>query len=395
MEVDRLEFWPENPRWLPAEGEAALRRSMLEDPEMLRAKPLLVLPDATVLWGNQRLLVGRKLGLKTLPGRTVSGLTRTQEKTWALRDNASYGAWDPRPLGEMLAELESEGVELVLTGLTSADLDRYLAPFVAPTDPDAAPGLPDGEPESRRGELYRLGKHCLLCADSTQSEIVAGLLGTERAEVLLTDPPYGVDYVGKTDRRLRISNDDADGLPGLLADVFDAVDGVLAPSARFYVASPVGPRGTVFRAALDQVGWQFHQELVWVKNSPVLGHSDYLIQHEAFLYGWKPGPGRAGRGRHKGSRWYGDNRQTSVLFFDRPARSDAHPTIKPVALLEAMLRNSSRRGDIVLDPFAGSGSTLIACERLDRRCFAIEIDPAYCDVIRRRYREFIGDGDDG
>ena len=189
---------------------------------------------------------------------------------------------------------------------------------------------------------------------------------------------------------MRIRNDDPGGLPGLLADAFAATDPVLAPSGRFYVAAPTGPRGTSFRLELERVGWQLHQELVWVKNSPVLGHSDYHNQHETFLYGWKPGPGRAGRGRHKGSRWYGDNRQTSTLFFDRPARSEAHPTMKPVALLEALLRNSSRRGDIVFDPFAGSGSTLIACERLARRCFAIEIDPAYCDVIRRRYREYVG-----
>ena len=208
----------------------------------------------------------------------------------------------------------------------------------------------------------------------------------------LTDPPYGVDYVGKTAQRA----DDQKRRPGRAAR--SARRRVRRRPTRcwrrrraFYVAAPTGPRGTIFRLALDQVGWRFHQELVWVKNSPVLGHSDYQLQHEAFLYGWKPGPGRAGRGRHKGRRWYGDNRQTSVLFFDRPARSEAHPTMKPVALLEAMLRNSSRRGDIVFDPFAGSGSTLIACERLGRRCFAIEIDPGYCDVIRRRYREFVGD----
>jgi DNA modification methylase len=248
-----------------------------------------------------------------------------------------------------------------------------------------------GQLDSRPGEIYEIGRHRLLCGDAREPELVAGLLGQERAEALLCDPPYGIDYVGKTKQRLRIRNDNAEGLPDLLTGVFGSVDAVLSPSAPFYVASPVGPRGTVFRTAIDEVGWRFHQELIWVKNSPVVGHSDYHLQHEAFLYGWKPGPGRPGRGRHRGTRWYGDNKQTSVLFFDRPARSSDHPTMKPVALLEAMLKNSSRRGEIVLDPFAGSGSTLIACERLNRRCFAIEIDPRYCDVIRRRYREFTGE----
>jgi DNA modification methylase len=315
------------------------------------------------------------------------GLTRVEEMTWALRDNNTFGLWDARSLGEMLAELAGGGVDLVLTGFSSADLDRYLAPFAASADPDDAPELPAGKPDSRPGEIYPLGRHLLLCGDATRPELVSSLLGDEEAEVLLTDPPYGVEYVGKTRARLTIENDDAAELPRLLTDALGAANAVMAPSARFYVACAVGPHGTAFRTAIDEVGWSFHQELVWVKNSPVVGHSDYHLQHESFLYGWKPGPGRPGRGRHRGSRWFGDNRQTSVLFFDRPARSEAHPTMKPVALLEAMLRNSSRRGDVVLDPFCGSGSTLIACERLDRRCFAVEIDPAYCDVIRRRYRE--------
>jgi DNA modification methylase len=128
-----------------------------------------------------------------------------------------------------------------------------------------------------------------------------------------------------------------------------------------------------------------------VKNSPVLGHSDHHFQHEDILYGWKPGEGRPGRGRHKGSRWYGDNRQSTAFFCNRPARSAEHPTMKPVALLGSQLQNSSRRGDIVIDAFAGSGSTLIACEQFDRRCFAVELDPHYCDVIRARYRNFTHD----
>jgi DNA modification methylase len=148
----------------------------------------------------------------------------------------------------------------------------------------------------------------------------------------------------------------------------------------------------VFRQAVVDVGWHLHETLVWCKQAPTLGHSDYQPAHEDILYAWKSGPGRPGRGRHSGSKWYGDNAQTTVFHIDRPTRNAVHPTMKPVALIEAMLRNSSRRGDVVLDPFAGSGSTLIACERLGRRCFAVELDPAYCDVIRDRYQEFVRNG---
>ncbi len=166
------------------------------------------------------------------------------------------------------------------------------------------------------------------------------------------------------------------------------MDAVLAASARFYIASPGGLPGLTFRQAVVDVGWHLHQSLVWCKDRPTLAHSDHQPQHEDILYGWKPGQGRPGRGRHAGSRWYGGNSQPTVFHVRRPARNEIHPTMKPVALVEAMLRNSSLRGDLVLDPFAGSGSTLIACERLGRRCFAVELDATYCDVIRRRYAEF-------
>ena len=187
---------------------------------------------------------------------------------------------------------------------------------------------------------------------------------------------------------MTIRNDDGNASE-LLAAALHAVDPWLAPSARFYLCAPGGPLGTGFRLALDEVGWHLHQTLVWVKNRFVLGHGDHQLQHEDILYGWKPGPGRPGRGRHNGTRWQGGNTASSVFFVDRPARSEVHPTMKPVALIAAQLQNSSLRGDAVLDLFAGSGSTMIACQQTGRRCFAVELDPAYCDVIRQRYEEYV------
>jgi DNA modification methylase len=238
--------------------------------------------------------------------------------------------------------------------------------------------------------VYELGPHRLLCGDARDQDAISALCGERGVEVLWTDPPYGVDYEGKTRDRLRIENDHADAVAPLLTGVFAAVDPILAPCARLYLCAPAGALGVTYANAITATGWRLHQQLIWVKQSLVLGRSDYHYQHEQILYGYTAGPGRPGRGRHKGSRWFGDNRQTSVFFVDKPAASREHPTMKPVELVEAHLRNSSRRGDTVLDPFAGSGSTLIACERLGRRCLAVELDPAYCDVIRHRYAQFTG-----
>lgn len=383
VHLTRLHPWPENPRTIRPERLEQLKQALAEDPAMLWARPLLALPDGTVIGGNQRLLAAQQLGWERIPVLTVD-LDETRARLWALRDNNAYGEWDEPALAELLEELQTDGVDLALAGFADSDLDRLLEGFGAIVDPDEAPDMPVGEPDSQPGEIYQLGVHRLACGDATDPVLLQRLLGTDRAEVLWTDPPYGVEYVGKTSRALRIRNDDA-AAGALLARALEAADPFLAESAPFHIASPSGPQGTAFRLAIEQAGWHHHQTLVWVKNSLVLGHSDHHQQHEDVLYGWKPGSGRPGRGRHKGSRWYGGNGESSVFFHDRPARSEVHPTIKPVGLISAQLRNSSLRGDLVLDPFAGSGSTLIACEHLGRRCVAVELDPAYCDVIRQRY----------
>jgi DNA modification methylase len=390
LPISQLRLWPENPRSITTSRLAELKQALEADPEMLWARPLIALPNGTVICGNQRLIAARELGWKTIPVITVD-LDRERARLWALRDNATYGVWDEPTLAELLAELAQDGVDLGLTGFETREIDRLLEGLEAPTDPDDVPPPPE-TPESRLGEVFELGPHRLLCGDARDEEALERLLLDEQAEVVWTDPPYGVDYVGKTKQKLRIQNDQPDGIPQLLHEAFPAVDTVLAPSARIYVASPGGLLGLVFRQAVVEAGWRLHQTLVWCKQTPTLAHSDYQPAHEDILYAWKPGPGRPGRGRHRGSKWYGDNSQTTVFHIDRPSRNADHPTMKPVALIEAMLRNSSRRGDIVLDPFAGSGSTLIACERLGRRCFAVELDPVYCDVIRRRYQEYVSHG---
>jgi DNA modification methylase len=204
--------------------------------------------------------------------------------------------------------------------------------------------------------------------------------------VLLTDPPYGVDYRGKTKRSLRIANDDGNGIADLLSETFPVLDKVLAPGTPIYLFHPAGPASAVFVKAFLDVGWQIRQGLVWVKDALVLGHGDYHFRHEPIIYGTTPG-GRLGRGR---ARWYGGHAQTSVFEVPRPRASLEHPTAKPVALISQLVANSSRIGDVVLDPFLGSGTTLIAAEQLGRRCCAIEIDARYADVAIARWEAFTG-----
>jgi DNA modification methylase len=213
-----------------------------------------------------------------------------------------------------------------------------------------------------------------------------------------TDPPYGVDYVGKTADAMTIQNDGADS--SVVLGAMRMASSALRPSAPFYIAHPAGPRASVFARIVEEVGWRVHQQLVWVKDSMVLGHSDYHYQHEPILYGYTSGDGRPGRGNHVGSKWYGDNAQVSVLAVDRPKRNADHPTSKPVELVRRCIRNSTRLADVVYDPFLGSGTTLIACETEGRRCFGLEIEPKYVDVIVARWEKISGgeailDGSDG
>ena len=302
------------------------------------------------------------------------------------------------PLAAM-ATAETEQLAALLAGLEPADdalralLDdlsrEYKLDGARPglVDPDYVPALPI-EPFVSRGDLYLLGDHRLLCGDSTDPGDVARLTEGTEADCLWTDPPYGVAYEGKTERHLRIRNDDPEMSDDVIAGAFRLAP--LAPSSPFYVSAPAGPRSAAFRAAIASVGWRLHQELVWVKGTIVLGHSDYQYGHEPILYGYAPGAGRPGRGRHPGSHWYGDNSQSSVLEYPKPAANRDHPTAKPMALVGHCLRNSTRPADLVYEPFAGSGSTLIAAEELRRRCHAMELDPRYAQVTIEGWQRFTG-----
>jgi DNA modification methylase len=379
-----------NPRTISRARLEALKRDLVADPEMLRARPLIVLPDGRVIAGNQRLRAVEELGWESVPV-VYADLDEGRAREWALRDNNVYGQWDEDALAEYLAEMVEVGAELARTGLTDRELERYLQRASGlVVDPEPAP-LPE-RPVSRPGEVYELGVHRLLCGDATDGEQVAVLMAEELADVLWTDPPYGVSYADKNaflneiDRGNRVQRPiehdhcSPEEMAVFWRSAFTAVRPVLRPGASYYVTGPQG--GDLLchlLAALRGSGFPLRHMLVWAKNHHVLGRCDYHYQHEPVLYGWVDGT----------HDFHGPPGETSLWQIDRPRESRLHPTMKPVELVARAIRNSSRPGETVLDPFAGAGSTLLAAEQLGRRAFLVEIDPGYCDVIRQRYQDWL------
>lgn len=362
----------------------------------------------------------------------------------ALNRTTELGGWVDESLLALLDEIERDEAvgfdDDALEDLRSS-VGAARAARAKLSDPDDVPTMRKSA-RSRLGDVWQLGAHRVICGDATDPSVLDALMAGDRADVLWTDPPYGVSYVGKTGDALTIQNDGADDLRGLLEPAFSAARGALRPGAPFYVAAPPGPLQHIFESSLIAAGYDWRQILVWVKNALVLGRSDYHYRHESILYGFAPAPkghGRLGRG---GRHWHGDNRQTTVaavdvptaktrrgnatlrelckaiidgldedivvdpvelveaLFgggmgstvfeVDKPTASREHPTMKPTALIKAHLSNSARAGQLVLDLFGGSGSTLIACEALGMGARVVELDPLYVDVIVDRWEAVTG-----
>ncbi len=325
-----------------------------------------------------------------------------------------------------IADNRSSELSLSWDAATLEALDVDLAKFWTPeelgklsggtpippllVDENEVPEVPK-DPVTKLGDLYTLGDHMLLCGDSTSQADVGRLMDGWKARCMWTDPPYGVEYKGGTKNKLEILNDTPEGLAGLLAGAFAAANGVLEEGAAIYVAHPAGDLSITFGIAWRAAGWRMHQTLVWDKGGMVLGHSDYHYAHEPIYYGQTPGPGKTGKsGNYKdghdpifygytpgsgrsgrgGKGWFGNDSQRSILCYPKPQRSESHPTMKPVGLVEHCLGNSTAAGQIVLDLFGGSGTTLIACQKMGRRARLMELGPGYCDVIVARWEQATG-----
>jgi DNA modification methylase len=380
--------WPRNPRQIRKDQAKRLRESF---EQFGQVETIAIGPGCEVYNGHQRLAVlmeqhgaGYEVEVR-VSSRPLS--EKEREKLTVFLHEGAAGEWNMDELANWdLGDLADWGFDLDARGLE--------LPVDEPPD---EPGAQVDKAEELRakwgvepGQLWQLGEHRLICGDCTDKAVVDRVMGGEKADCMWTDPPYGVDYVGKTKDALVIENDGGAGLPSLLEGAFTVATDALIGGAPFYVAHPAGARQLVFLKAIDSLGWNIHEQLVWVKDSMVLGHSDYHYKHEPIIYGFTPGEGRPGRGKHEGSHWYGDNSQVSVFEIPRPKRSAEHPTMKPPELVEAQLVNSTLRGGIVYEPFSGSGTTLIACERLGRKCRAVEISPAYVAVALQRWADMTG-----
>jgi DNA modification methylase len=368
---------PSNWRIHPRRQRAALRGVLAE---VGYADALLARRD-----GEHLVLVDGHLRKSLDPDQVVPvlvlDLTETEaDKLLASLDPlASLARPDPEALIALLARVRTS--DDALADLLE-ELGRQARRGLHPPhgDPEAIPSAP--RPRTKPGDLWVLGRHRLLCGDATSDVDLARLMAGEKADLLLTDPPYGVSYVGKTKRALRLVGDSDRGLEQLLESAFSAAAQVLREGAPIYVFHPAGALAGSFMAAFEAPGWTIKQGLVWAKDTLVLGHGDYHYQHEPILYGRASGGGRKGRGR---GGWYGGNSQSSLIEVRRPSASREHPTAKPVEVVRRLIENSTRRDQVVLDPFAGSGSTLVACEVSGRRSCSMEIDPSYCDVVIARF----------
>lgn len=349
-----------------------------------------------VLAGNHTLLAARQLGWDQIDVSIID-VNENTARSIVAADNrlADLGDYDDSALFELLSSLD----DLDGTGYSNGELEALglvVNPPIGNGDPDDAPPVP-AEPVSQSGQIWALGRHRLLVGDCTDLEAVRALVADTAPDCVWTDPPYGVDYVGgnhalsvserKKQGGQSIQNDGAGGLAALLDQAFAVVADVARPGIPVYVAHADTERIN-FETAMTNAGISVRQNLIWVKGSLVMGRSDYHYRHEPILYGFTPaGTGRLGRG---GDRWFGDNSQTTVFEFDRPHRNKEHPTMKPVELIQAMLKNSLPPGGTVLDPFAGSGSTLMAAHGFGGRALCVELDPRYADVILRRFEMHTG-----
>jgi DNA modification methylase len=336
--------------------------------------PVLVDEAGSIIAGHGRTLAAQRLKMTEVPVMVATGWSDAKKRAYIIADNklALNGGWDEQMLALELGEIGELGFDLDLTGFTADEIAALTPEQIEPglTDEDEVPELPE-QPVTVLGDVWVLGKHRLMCGDSTSIDAVDKLMDGQKADMVFTDPPYGVDYKG-------IKNDDRGGLEELLRGAFGNFLAVSKSGASIYVFHS-DRCADIFHKVFREF-FHFSSMIIWAKNSLTLSQTDYQSQHEPCLYGWMD------NGTHS---WHSDRKQTSVWRFDKE-RVDGHTTPKPVELVAKAISNSSKGGDTISDLFGGSGSTLIACEKTGRESRLMELDPKYCDVIVKRWQDFTG-----
>ena len=383
---------PRNPRYIQEDRLEALKDSLTRHPEMLNLRELIVYPHGkhfVVIGGNMRLRAAKELLFEEMPCKILSPDTPIDKlKAYVLQDNNEYGKNDYDILAN---EFDDEFLKLEHFDFGNFFDDEAEQGGEGGTaeaeQPKAEEDNFDEESEPivcrcKRGEVWQLGNHRVMCGDSTSAEDVEKLRGGVLADMLCTDPPYNVDYQCATSEKLKIMKDKMSDSAFLdfLTNAFMSADSALKKGAAIYIWH-ADSEGLNFRKAFAAAGWKLRQCLIWVKNALVMGRQDYQWKHEPCLYGWKDGA----------SHYFCDSRsETTTIDENKPTRNGEHPTMKPVNLIARLIRNSTREGAVVLDTFGGSGTSLIACEQLNRKCLMMELDPHYCDVILARWEKLTG-----
>lgn len=339
--------------------------------------PIIIDKNNIIVAGHTRYKAAKKLKMETVPVIVADDLTDEQIKAFRLADNkvGEIATWDE---GLLTAELDE------ILDINMADFG-FSVGTIDPIEDDAQEDdfdepLPE-DPKSCYGDIYKLGNHLLMCGDSTSVDDVKKLMNGAMADMLLTDPPYNVDYEGKASNKLKIQNDKMteDKFRAFLATAFKCADEVMKAGATFYIWY-ADLETYNFRGACRDIGWKVRENLIWNKNTMVMGRFDYHWKHEPCLYGWKEGT----------HLWASDRKQTTVINCDRPTKSKIHPTMKPIGLFDYQIKNNTKQGDIILDLFNGSGTTIMACEQNGRIARCMEIDPRYVDATINRWEQFTG-----
>lgn len=380
--IDRLIPYINNARTHSPEQINKLRASLREFGFI---NPVIIDRDFNVIAGHGRIFAAKEEGIKAVPCVLVDYLTEAQKKAYIIADNrmAMDAGWDEELLRVEIEALQTEAFDLSLTGFDEVEIAGLFG-----DDSDVQEDDFDVDEElekptfSKSGDVWTLGRHRLVCGDSTKAETFDTLMQGRKANLVVTDPPYNVDYEGAAGK---IKNDNLadEKFYQFLFDAFSKIEKVMADDASIYVFH-ADTEGLNFRKAFSDAGFYLSGCCIWKKPSLVLGRSPYQWQHEPCLFGWKK------KGRHQ---WYSDRKQTTIWEFEKTKKNTDHPTMKPIPLLAYPIQNSSMSNTLVLDPFGGSGSTLIACEQTDRDCATIELDEKYCDVIVKRYIEQVGSAD--
>ena len=368
-----------NPRKDLKPGDAEFEKIKNSINEFGYVEPVIVNQDMTIVGGHQRAKVLKELGYTEIDC-VIIDVDKNKEKALNVALNKITGQWDFEALSKLLDELKEEEYNIELTGFDFSEAEKlwneYLGDDEADVEEEALPE-PVDNPVIQGGDIIQLGKHRLICGDATSVEDITRLMDGKKAKLIVTDPPYGISYVGKTEDALTIQNDNLEGeeFYNFLLEAFKRTYEIADDGGSMYIFH-ADAKGVLFRRAFVDAGFKHSQCCVWVKNTFVMGRQPYQWQHEPALFGWKP------TGAHY---WNGDRKQSTVWNFDKPVRNDIHPTMKPVPLIKYIIKNSSKYGDIVVDTFLGSGTTLIAADNADRVCYGSELDPKYCQVIIERW----------